>query len=175
MTLQIVQTTMTTPLGPLRLLATDRGLRGIYFEGHKGAPESVLPSEPNHPVLSATVQQLEEYFAGRRRDFALPLDAQGTDFQRRVWRGLRDIPFGRTSTYGDLARLLDSPGGSRAVGAANGRNPLSIVVPCHRVVGGNGKLTGYAGGLTAKEWLLRHEGVVQEQLTRAGNGMLTSG
>ena len=153
----IVQTTMPTPLGPLRLMATDQGLRGIYFEDHKGAPEAPFPNAPEHPVLRQAVLQLEEYFTGRRQQFELPLDAVGTAFQQRVWNQLRDIPFGVTATYGELAQRLEVPKASRAVGAANGRNPLSIVVPCHRVVGRNGKLTGYAGGLSAKEWLLQHE------------------
>ena len=108
-------------------------------------------------VLAAAVEQLREYFAGERREFDLPLDPVGTAFQQQAWHVLRTIPFGHTITYGEQARRLGDARKSRAVGAANGRNPISIVVPCHRVVGSTGRLTGFAGGLDVKQWLLRHE------------------
>jgi methylated-DNA-[protein]-cysteine S-methyltransferase len=108
-------------------------------------------------VLALAAAQLAEYFAGARRDFSVPLAPRGTGFQRLVWAELVKIPFGETRSYGELARALDRPSASRAVGAANGRNPLSILVPCHRVIAGSGALTGYAGGLDAKRWLLEHE------------------
>jgi methylated-DNA-[protein]-cysteine S-methyltransferase len=105
------------------------------------------------------VRQLEEYFAGSRREFDLTLHLEGTPFQRRVWAALREIPYGATLSYGELARRIDKPKASRAVGLANGRNPISILVPCHRVIGTNGSLTGYGGGLDRKRWLLAHEGL----------------
>jgi methylated-DNA-[protein]-cysteine S-methyltransferase len=112
----------------------------------------------DHPILKATATQLGEYFAGTRMTFDLPLHPHGTDFQRAVWQQLSAIPHGETRSYADIARALGQPTATRAVGAANGRNPLSIVVPCHRVVGSTGALTGFAGGIAAKRWLLAHEG-----------------
>jgi len=109
-------------------------------------------------VLDEAATQLAEYFAGDRQEFELPLGPEGTGFQRLVWRALATIPFGETRTYGEIARAIRRPAASRAVGAANGRNPISIIVPCHRVVGASGALTGYAGGMDAKQWLLGHEG-----------------
>ena len=109
---------------------------------------------PDHPVLVETERQLGEYFAGERRTFDVPLSFAGTDFQKRVWAALLAIPFGETRSYGEIADQLGAPGASRAVGAANGRNPISIIAPCHRVLGSNGKLTGFAGGLEAKAFLL---------------------
>ncbi len=108
-------------------------------------------------MLARAAAQLAEYFAGKRRDFDVPLAASGTGFQQRVWRELAKIPYGETRSYGELARALGSPTASRAVGAANGKNPISILVPCHRVIAGSGALTGYAGGVAAKKWLLEHE------------------
>jgi methylated-DNA-[protein]-cysteine S-methyltransferase len=113
--------------------------------------------EGDHPVLAETRRQLEEYFGGDRRVFDLPLDLVGSEFQVAVWRSLADIPYGTTATYGEQAARLGRPSAVRAVGAANGRNPVSIVLPCHRVVGADGSLTGFAGGLAAKRWLLDHE------------------
>ncbi|MFZ9630225.1 MAG: methylated-DNA--[protein]-cysteine S-methyltransferase, partial [Ilumatobacteraceae bacterium] len=110
-----------------------------------------------HGIAGRAVVQLGEYFDGRRREFDVPLDPHGTDFQLAVWRVLRTIPYGTTMTYGEQARALGDANKARAVGAANGRNPISVIVPCHRVVGGNGSLTGFAGGLDAKSWLLAHE------------------
>ena len=145
--------TIDSPLGPLRLVADGDALTGVYLP-RQPAPEA---PEARAPVLARAAAQLAEYFAGARRDFDIPLAPRGTDFQQRVWRELTRIPCGQTRTYGELARALDAPTASRAVGAANGKNPISILVPCHRVIGGSGALTGYAGGLDAKRWLLEHE------------------
>ncbi|MCA9777011.1 MAG: methylated-DNA--[protein]-cysteine S-methyltransferase [Candidatus Eremiobacteraeota bacterium] len=155
--MKIYETTISTPLGKLRLLATENGLRGIYYQDHKNVPSLTTEPSQNHPILSETERQLAEYFAGSRRDFDLSLDLQGTPFMLQVWQALGQISFGTSVTYGELARDLGNPKASRAVGRANGLNPVSIVLPCHRVVGSNGKLTGYAGGLDNKEWLLKHE------------------
>jgi methylated-DNA-[protein]-cysteine S-methyltransferase len=149
---------MESPVGRLSLLAHAEGLCGVYFPDHKGAPAVVSDRHADHPALRAARQQLTEYFAGERAAFELPLAPAGTAFQRRVWAALGLIPFGETRGYGELAAQLGQPAAARAVGLANGRNPLSIVVPCHRVVGRDGALTGYAGGLDTKRWLLAHEG-----------------
>ena len=161
--------TARSPVGPLRFYATDSGLTAIYLENHKGAPVLTATEREDHPVLLAARRQLEEYFAGERVAFDLPLAPVGTPFQHEVWKALREIPLGVTWSYGDLARRIGRAGAARAVGAANGRNPLSIVVPCHRVVGTNGTLTGYAGGVPAKRWLLEHEQRLRTTgLSRAG-------
>lgn len=148
-------TTMTTrsPIGPLCLCAEHDRLVGLYL------PECPAPAGTagRGGVLARAAAQLAEYFAGERRDFDLPLSPSGTEFQLAVWRALARIPFGTTWSYGELARAIGRPSASRAVGAANGRNPLSIVLPCHRVIGSNGELTGYGGGLPMKRWLLEHE------------------
>jgi methylated-DNA-[protein]-cysteine S-methyltransferase len=151
-----------SPLGPMLLAATDRGLAGIWFEGQRHGPDSSgWREQPDHPVLREAAEQLGDYFAGRRVSFDLPLDLQaGTPFQQSVWHALLAIPAGATSSYGELSRRIGRPGASRAVGAAVGRNPLSIVVPCHRVLGTGGALTGYAGGLERKSALLRLEGAL---------------
>jgi methylated-DNA-[protein]-cysteine S-methyltransferase len=120
-------------------------------------PFAQAVERPEHPVLRETANQLEQYFAGRRRRFDLPLDFRGTDFQRLVWATLLTIPFGETRSYLDVARALGNAAAVRAVGAANGRNPISIIAPCHRVIGANGDLTGFGGGMAAKAWLLAHE------------------
>jgi methylated-DNA-[protein]-cysteine S-methyltransferase len=147
---------MESPVGQLKLVASDKGLVAILWEND--SPRRVRLSEAvldeQHPVLVETERQLSEYFAGRRRAFSLALDARGTDFQKGVWEALLAIPFGETRSYGQLAKQLGNPRATRAVGAANGRNPISIVVPCHRVIGSSGKLTGFAGGLDAKARLL---------------------
>ena len=140
------------PLGTLRLTATDRGLRSVGFV------ENGISEADDHPVLHQAADELREYFAGKRTRFTVPLDAAGTEFQRAVWRQLVTIPWGQTVSYAEIARAVGKPRGSQAVGKANGSNPLAIVVPCHRVVGTSGKLTGYAGGIDRKSWLLRHEG-----------------
>jgi len=150
---------MSSPVGRLTLVATDYGLAAILWEHDRpGRVRLNVGAEVNdHPVLVETERQLEEYFAGRRTQFALKLDAAGTAFQRQVWNALLTIPFGETRSYGQIARQIGSPSAVRAVGAANGRNPLSIVVPCHRVVGSTGALTGFAGGLDVKAHLLAFE------------------
>jgi methylated-DNA-[protein]-cysteine S-methyltransferase len=146
-------TTIDSPLGPLRLVADEDALAGVYL------PAQPAPAAPpgRTPLLARAAAQLAEYFAGARRDFDVPLAPRGTGFQERVWRELTRIPYGETRSYGELARAIGRPSASRAVGAANGKNPISILVPCHRVIAGSGALTGYAGGLDAKRWLLAHE------------------
>lgn len=149
-----------SPLGPILLAATAAGLAGAWFTtGQKDAPDGAgWPQRADNPVLQRARGQLGEYFAGQRRMFDLPLDlGTGTAFQQAVWRALLHIPFGQRSSYGALARAIDRPRAVRAVGAAVGRNPVSIIVPCHRVVGTDGSLTGYAGGLARKASLLAHE------------------
>ena len=151
--------TIWSPVGELTLVADERGLAAILWENDR--PDRVrlgtLTEAANHPVLVETERRLGEYFAGGRRSFDVPLSFAGTDFQKRVWSALLAIPFGQTRSYGEIAHQLGAPGASRAVGAANGRNPISIIAPCHRVVGSNGKLTGFAGGLDAKAFLLALE------------------
>jgi methylated-DNA-[protein]-cysteine S-methyltransferase len=153
--------TMSSPVGELRLIASERGLRAILWGAEDAARIASVDDadlvEGHTPLLDRAVTQLEEYFAGTRRDFDLPLDPQGTPFQQSAWMVLRTIPYGRTMSYGEQARKLGDPNKARAVGAANGKNPLSIVVPCHRVIGSTGDLTGFGGGLEAKSWLLDHE------------------
>lgn len=150
------KTSSMTPVGVLQLVASDKGLCGVYFSSNKkDFPQA--QRDDNHPVLRATQQQLEEYFAGERKDFDLPLDMQGTVFQIKAWRALQQIPYGQTYSYGQQAEAIGDKKKARAVGMANGRNPLSIVVPCHRVVGANGSLTGFGGGLQTKQRLLEHE------------------
>jgi methylated-DNA-[protein]-cysteine S-methyltransferase len=158
----IVQTRYESPLGPMIVAATDSGLAGLWFEGQRHLPDSsAWPVRPQHPVLRQAITQLEEYFGGRRTSFELPLDLQGgTAFQQSVWQALLSIPRGGTMSYGVLSQRIGQPAAVRAVGAAVGRNPLSIVVPCHRVLGADGTLTGYAGGLQRKSALLQLEGAL---------------
>lgn len=152
--------TIPSPVGELTLLASGRGLAAILWEGDDPARVNLQPrvEDDDHPVLAEAERQLGEYFAGTRRAFDLPLDFHGTDFQKAVWAQLLAIPFGETRSYAEIARALGRPTAFRAVGAANGRNPISIVAPCHRVIGTDGTLTGFAGGLAAKRLLLRLEG-----------------
>ena len=160
-----ISKTMPSPVGTLTLVAGDTGLAAILWENDDPArvrlthvPGDVIAVAPAraaaHDVLRETARQLTDYFAGRRTSFSLPLDFQGTDFQKAVWQALLTIPFGETRSYADIARQIGNPRAVRAVGAANGRNPILIVAPCHRVIGTNGKLTGFAGGLDAKALLL---------------------
>ena len=149
--LTMATTVIGSPVGPLRLQADDDGLTGIWFMSDAEPDVGDLGTDT---VLRAAAEQLAEYFAGRRTRFELPLAAAGTPFQRAVWDALREIPYGQTWSYADVAQHIGSPRAVRAVGAANGRNPLPIVVPCHRVVGANGTLTGYGGGLENKRILL---------------------
>ena len=142
------------PTGVLSLMATDEGLEQIRFDA--ATPEDAVRQE-DHEVLRETARQLDAYFARDLRDFDLPLRLKGTPFQVRVWKALLDIPYGETRSYAQQAQRVGAPDAVRAVGAANGRNPIPIVVPCHRVIGSNGKLTGFGGGLPLKRWLLDHE------------------
>jgi methylated-DNA-[protein]-cysteine S-methyltransferase len=153
---------MTSPLGPMILAASDDGLLGAWFPGqaHFAGVSSSWRQATDSPLLESAAGQLGEYFAGRRRSFALPLARVGTAFQHEVWKAIAGIPFGETSEYGVVAAILGKPGAARAVGAATGRNPFSIIVPCHRMLGRGGDLTGYAGGLDRKRALLVLEGVV---------------
>ena len=149
--------TIDSTLGLLRLASDGEHLTGVYFAEHRHAPQELGAEvdEAQAPaVLLTAARQLREYLAGERTEFDLPLAAEGTDFQQRVWGVLRTIPYGTTWSYGDLARALGQPGASRAVGLANGRNPISIVVPCHRVIGSTGAITGYGGGVERKQQLL---------------------
>ncbi len=143
-----------TPIGSLRLVATDDALAAIEFDA---PPEA---GSASHPVLDRAELELREYFRGERRAFTVKLAPAGTPFQQRVWNALLDVQYGRVESYAAIARAIGSPSAVRAVGAANGRNPLPIIVPCHRVVGSNGDLVGYGGGMTRKRWLLGHEGSV---------------
>ncbi|MEO8076537.1 MAG: methylated-DNA--[protein]-cysteine S-methyltransferase [Acidobacteriota bacterium] len=149
-----------SPVGRLTLVASGDGLAAILWENDRPerVPLLIGTEDSHHPVLVAAEGQLEEYFAGRRTTFTVKLDVSGTEFQRRVWSALLTIPFGETRSYGQIARQIGSPDAVRAVGAANGRNPVSIIAPCHRVIGSTGKLTGFAGGLDAKARLLALEG-----------------
>ena len=148
-----------SPIGILKLVASDKGLVAIVW--HEDRPRRVVLGElihnEQHPILLKTEHQLAEYFAGKRKVFSVPLDMRGTRFQKDVWEALLAIPFGETRTYGQLATQLGNPRATRAVGAANGRNPIAIIAPCHRVIGSTGKLTGFAGGLNAKAYLLKLE------------------
>jgi methylated-DNA-[protein]-cysteine S-methyltransferase len=149
-----------SPIGRLLLTSDGTALTGLYMEPSRKAQSTDGWSEdPTAAPLSAALRQLGEYFAGTRREFDLPLRMRGTEFQQRVWRELTEIPYGQTWSYGELAKRIDNPSASRAVGLANGRNPISILVPCHRVIGADGSLTGYGGGLERKRWLLAHEGL----------------
>jgi methylated-DNA-[protein]-cysteine S-methyltransferase len=151
--------TMPSPVGTLTLVASSKGLAAILWENDKPArvPLEPLLDDDGHPILLAAEGQLREYFAGSRTAFDLPLDFRGTAFQKLVWAELLNIPFGETRSYAEIARTIGRPTAFRAVGAANGRNPISIIAPCHRVVGHNGSLTGFAGGLEAKLHLLNLE------------------
>lgn len=160
MTTTTAFTLMNSPIGPLRLLASDKGLAGVYFE--RTRPQRRQPvgdvENPKHPVLVEAEKQLREYFSGTRQAFDLKLDFAGTPFQRSVWKALLTIPFGQTRSYAEIAKQVGRPSACRAVGAANGANPVAIIAPCHRVIGSSGALTGFGGGLDVKAELLRLEG-----------------
>ncbi len=162
-------TTMPSPVGELTLVAADEALCAILWENDRPGRVKLgrLQRNDNLPVLQRTRQQLQEYFSGMRDDFDLKLDMKGTPFQKKVWNLLLAIPFGETRSYGQIAALAGNPAASRAVGAAVGRNPISIVTPCHRVVGSSGKLTGFAGGLDAKRELLALEARQPQATLRA--------
>ena len=153
-------TTHATPVGVLTLVASDRGLRAVLWpklSPQRAGISSHPHRNPDHPILQQTTQQLDEYFGGSRTGFDVPLDLKGTRFQLAAWRSLADIPFGATTSYGRQAAALGIPTAARALGAANGANPVCIVLPCHRVIGADGSLTGFGGGLPTKQWLLDHE------------------
>ena len=162
------RTVLDTPIGPLTIIASDIGVRAVLWPGDDAAGRVTVHAEVRdaddrdaddraHAVLAAATAQLTEYFAGTRTEFDLPLDAEGTPFQHAVWDVLRTIPYGTTISYGTQARELGDARKARAVGSANGRNPISVIVPCHRVVGADGSLTGFAAGTDVKAWLLDHE------------------
>lgn len=154
-----------SPIGRLFIAAEDAGLRAVEFpENRHPVKRDADWQAGNHPLLGEAKRQLDEYFAGKRRDFDLPLAPRGTDFQRDVWQALRAIPFGQTWSYAQLAAKIGKTSAMRAVGAANGRNPIPIIVPCHRVIGADGSLTGFGGGLPTKEFLLRLEGALPHAL-----------
>ena len=150
-------TEFASPIGTLQLRGTDTALTGVFMEKHRHEPARPDGAVRDAGPLRAALRELEEYFAGERREFSLALEAAGTPFQKRVWQELREIHYGETISYGELARRIGNPRAVRAVGLANGRNPLSIIVPCHRVIGANGTLTGYGGGLERKRKLLALE------------------
>ncbi|CAN5584177.1 methylated-DNA--[protein]-cysteine S-methyltransferase [soil metagenome] len=148
-----------SPIGPLTLTSDGTSLTGLYMENHKGfsAIELNLKCDDSAQPFPQTKKELAAYFAGSLKKFTVPLKSSGTEFQKKVWRELQNIPFGEVISYAELARRIDNPKACRAVGLANGQNPISIIVPCHRVIGANGKLTGYGGGLPRKEILLNLE------------------
>ena len=170
--ISLVQTVVQSPLGAITLAASSKGLAGLWFEGQRHGPEALAGNgaahwrtDARHPVLQTASQQLSEYFAGRRMQFDVPLDlSSGTAFQQAVWQALLAIRAGDTASYSDISQRIGKPTAVRAVGAAIGRNPVSIVVPCHRVIGRNGSLTGYAGGLVRKTALLNREGAFEETM-----------
>ena len=151
----LVHTVMASPLGKLKLVANDHGLVAVALPGQDAKDESIAVR--SHAVLDQAARELSEYFAGKRHRFTIKLELRGTPFQKHVWRALARIPFGRRRSYGELAHAIGKPGAARAVGRANATNPIAILLPCHRVVGADGSLTGYAGGVAAKRWLLDHE------------------
>ncbi|MBD9459171.1 methylated-DNA--[protein]-cysteine S-methyltransferase [Pseudomonas sp. PDM05] len=157
---------MPSPVGQLTLVARDGKLSAILWEKERANRVRLgqLQEANSSPVLLETERQLQEYFAGTRSQFTLELDFSGTDFQKQVWQALLTIPFGETRSYSQIARQIGNPKAVRAVGAANGRNPISIIAPCHRVIGASGELTGFAGGLQAKQYLLALEGTGQAEM-----------
>ncbi|MGO9976667.1 MAG: methylated-DNA--[protein]-cysteine S-methyltransferase [Solirubrobacteraceae bacterium] len=163
-------TRMASPVGELLIVGDEQALLGVSMEDQRWGPELDPAWVPATEPFATAVRQLEQYFDGERMRFDLPLCATGTPFRVRAWSTLRDIPFGETRTYGDIALQLGKPYGARAVGLANGRNPFAIIVPCHRVIGAAGQLVGYGGGLERKRWLLRHEADV----ARATNALFQS-
>lgn len=156
---------IATPLGALTLVASGQALQGAYFPGHRRRPDlATLAAPASHPLLDAAESAYAAYFAGEAAEVAVPGVGRGTAFQREVWTALRLIPAGHTRTYGEMATAIGRPSATRAVAAAIGRNPLTIAVPCHRVVGAGGALTGYAAGVDRKRWLLAHEGVTVDHM-----------
>jgi methylated-DNA-[protein]-cysteine S-methyltransferase len=148
---------LESPIGQLLIVGDEASLRGLYMLDHRHQSPVAEGCERNDRALGAVRQQLSAYFAGKLRKFEVSLAVEGSAFQKQVWQALLDIPFGETESYGQLARRIGNEKASRAVGLANGRNPISIIVPCHRVIGADGSLTGYGGGMERKKWLLEHE------------------
>ncbi len=157
---ELEKAVLDTPIGVLTLVASDTGLTHVLFDGQETADVGIdqpVPTAIDNPILASAASELDEYFAGTRRDFDLPLDLRGTDFQIDAWTALASIPYGETVSYASQAETIGRPGAFRAVGSANGRNPIPIVLPCHRVIGSDGSLTGFGGGLDVKKRLLDHE------------------
>jgi|HubBroStandDraft_3_1064219.scaffolds.fasta_scaffold50696_2 methylated-DNA-[protein]-cysteine S-methyltransferase len=152
-----IVSTIESPIGPLTLTAVGGVLTGVHMHEQRHLPPLPAGCRRDDAGLAHVTRQLDAYFEGTLTEFDLPMQMQGTEFQRRVWTSLAEIPYGETISYGELARWVGNPNASRAVGLANGRNPIAIVVPCHRVIGADGSLTGYGGGLERKVWLLEHE------------------
>ena len=153
----------TAPFGVLNVVTSDLGVRYVIFENdaHPKPLDALnLQHDDSHDVMREVLSQLNEYFSGKRREFELPLDLHGTEFQVAAWKSLARIPFGHTSSYGEQAASIGRPTAVRAIGGANGRNPVAVILPCHRVIGANGSLTGFGGGLEVKKWLLQHEQTV---------------
>jgi methylated-DNA-[protein]-cysteine S-methyltransferase len=162
--------TIDSPVGRLKLIASEKGLAAILWEMEdpRRVRLSPLTRDPDNPILLEAERQLGEYFAGKLEAFTVPLDFKGTDFQKSVWKALLTIPFGETRSYAEIAKQIGKPTAFRAVGAANGKNPIAIIAPCHRVIGSSGDLTGFAGGLAAKERLLGIEaGKASKNATRS--------
>jgi methylated-DNA-[protein]-cysteine S-methyltransferase len=169
-------TEFPSPLGRLLAVCNGDAVTGLHFETERHPPrrDAGWLRVENDPLLTVLRQQLDEYWAGRRRQFDVPMAPAGTAFQRAVWHAIAVVPYGEVISYGELARRVGSPRGMRAAGLATGHNPISIVVPCHRIVGSTGALTGYGGGLDRKVWLLRHEGVRLPALERAASQLFTA-
>jgi methylated-DNA-[protein]-cysteine S-methyltransferase len=157
MTSPVTYRHVDSPLGRIRLVGHDEVLTGLFLADHDRCPPPAAGWAPDQQAFEAARGELEEYFAGDRKEFSVALELEGSPFQVQVWTALRAIPFGATASYGDIARAVGRPTAGRAVGAANGRNPISIIVPCHRVIGADGTLTGYGWGVDRKAWLLAHE------------------
>ncbi len=158
-TMSMQQVIMPSPIGDITIQSTSKGISYVGFYPVENMQTDKVNEHTLTPILIC-ISELNEYFNGERTAFTVPLDTKGTDFQRQVWRALMNVEFGASKSYQDIALAINNPKAVRAVGAANGKNPISIIVPCHRIIGANGKLTGYAGGLSRKEWLLRHEGIL---------------
>jgi methylated-DNA-[protein]-cysteine S-methyltransferase len=150
-----------SPVGEVTIQTSDKGITGVWFENHTTKPEELGECSPTHPILVEAKRQFELYFSAKLTSFNLPIDAKGTDFQKLVWSELCQIPYGHSISYQELANRIGKPNAVRAVGAANGKNTISVIVPCHRVIGKSGKLTGYAGGLERKKQLLELEGILR--------------
>ena len=168
-TVDVATRTIESPVGRLLLRARADALTGLFFQASRAVTDLPSRTAVQFDVLDSAEAQLDEYFRGRRRSFDLPLAPEGTAFQQSVWSLLQEIPYGRTLSYGKLASALGDPNKSRAVGLANGSNPIGIIIPCHRVVGADGSLTGFGGGITVKRWLLLHEGADLRDVDGEGN------